>query len=169
VVVADECKFFREPNRFYRWNRKGTTPLMRVDRKREGTSFYGGLSLKTKREICYITKEHQTSIETCKFLDEVKKNYSDHQGKILLIWDGAKHHQGEVKKWLERNPNILELDKFPPYCPELNPQEHVWKAVRAELSTVVHRYSYSEIIDMASFLLKTNIFDYDFGFKAVLG
>lgn len=74
MVVADECKIQREPNPFYRWNTKGVTPVVKVDRKRGGYSFYGGLSLKTKSQIAYITKENQTAKETCKFLDEIKKS-----------------------------------------------------------------------------------------------
>ena len=100
MVVADECKIQREPNRFYRWNGRGQTPVIKVDRKKgDAVSFYGGLSLKTKREITYLTNEHQTGHETCFFLEEIKKHYQD-KGKVLLVWDGGTHHLGEVKDWL---------------------------------------------------------------------
>jgi len=165
VVVADECKIQREPNSFYRWSYRGKTPVVKVDRKKGGVSFYGGLSLKTKKQIGYITEERQTSYETCFFLDEIKRKYQG-QGKILLVWDGARHHLGEVKQWLKDNPNVVELFQFPPYCPDLNPQEHVWKTLRAELSTIVHRVDYRELIDRACKFLRTQTFDYDFGIPA---
>lgn len=168
MVVADECKIQREPNRFYRWNTKGQTPIIKVNRKKgDAVSFYGGLSLKTKREIAYLTTEHQTSQETCFFLDEIKKRYQG-KGTVLLVWDGARHHMGEVKNWLIRNPGVVELWKFPPYCPDLNPQEHVWKALRAELATIVHRVTYTQLIDRACRFLLTKIFEYDFGISANL-
>jgi len=167
VVVADECKIQKEPNRFYRWNIRGNTPIVKVDRNRDDTiSFYGGLSLKTKREIIYLTTEHQTGHETCRFLDEVKEKYKNEKGTVLLVWDGAKHHLGEVKDWLNKNPGIVELFKFPPYCPDLNPQEHVWKALRSELSKIIHQVTYKQLIDKACFFLKTSTFNYDFGIKA---
>jgi transposase len=168
VVVADECKIQREPNRFSRWSQKGHTPILKVDRKKgDAFSFYAGLSLKTKREIAYITQEHQTSHETCFFLDEIKKKYQG-KGKVLLVWDGAMHHLGEVTQWLIKNPGVVELFKFPPYCPDLNPQEHVWKALRADLSTIVHTVTYTQLIDRACRFLLTHRFDYDFGITAGL-
>lgn len=167
-MVADECKIQREPNPFYRWNIKGNTPVVKVDRKKgEAVSFYAGLSLNTKQEIAYLTKEHQTSRETCFFLDEIKRRYQG-KGKVLLVWDGAMHHMGKVKNWLTKNPGVVELFKFPPYCPDLNPQEHVWKTLRAELATIVHSVTYEQLIDRACRFLNTNTFDYDFGVTADL-
>ncbi len=168
MVVADECKIQREPNRFYRWNGKGQTPIIKVDRKKgDAVSFYAGLSLKTKREVAYLTKERQTGHETCFFLNEIKKNYQG-KGTVLLVWDGARHHMGEVKGWLQKNPGVVELFNFPPYCPDINPQEHVWKALRAELATIVHRVPYTQLIDRACRFLLTKTFDYDFGITAGL-
>lgn len=167
MVVADECKIQREPNPFYRWNQVGKTPVVKVNRQKGGMSFYGGLSLKQKRQIGYITKEKQTSRETCYFLDEIKRQYEG-KGKVLLVWDGARHHLGEVKQWLKENPGVVELFQFPPYCPDLNPQEMVWKALRSELATIVHRVNYEELIDRACRFLRTNTFDYDFGISANL-
>lgn len=168
MVVADECKIQREPNPFYRWSVKGKTPVIRVDRKKgDAVSFYGGLSLKTKREIAYITSNHQTGKETCHFLDEIRKRYEG-KGTVLLVWDGAMHHQGDVKVWLRNNPGVVDLFKFPPYCPDLNPQEHVWKVLRKELSTIVHEVSYEQLIDRACRILLTKTFDYDFGIPADL-
>lgn len=167
-MVADECKIQREPNTFYRWNTKGETPVIRVDRKKgNAVSFYGGLSLRTKREIEYITTEHQTAKETCRFLDEINRHYGG-TGTVLLVWDGAMHHQGDVKMWLRNHPGVVELFKFPPYCPDLNPQEHVWKALRKELSTIVHAVSYTRLIDRACRFLLTKTFDYDFKIPADL-
>ncbi len=140
--------------------------MVKVNRKKgDAVSFYGGLSLKTKEEIVYLTKERQTGHETCFFLDEIKKKYQG-KGKVLLVWDGARHHMGEVKDWLKKNPGVVELWNFPPYCPDLNPEEHVWKVLRAELATIVHKVTYTQLIDRACLFLLTHTFDYDFGISA---
>ena len=53
---------------------------------------------------------------------------------IVLFWDRAPWHRGKpIDQVLEENPR-LEIIFFPPGCPELNPQEHVWKAVRKTVS-----------------------------------
>jgi transposase len=53
---------------------------------------------------------------------------------LLLFWDRAPWHRGKpIDKVLEENPR-LEIIFFPTASPDLNPQEHVWKAVRKEVS-----------------------------------
>jgi len=53
---------------------------------------------------------------------------------ILLFWDCAPWHRGRpIDKVLEENPR-LEIIFFPTASPDLNPQEHVWKAVRKQVS-----------------------------------
>lgn len=53
---------------------------------------------------------------------------------IILFWDRAPWHRGRpIDKVLEDNPR-LEIIFFPTASPDLNPQEHVWKAVRKEVS-----------------------------------
>ena len=51
--------------------------------------------------------------------------------EVLLLWDGAPWHRGEVRKYLaEPQKWQLEIMYFPAYHPDLNPQEHVWKEAR---------------------------------------
>ena len=53
---------------------------------------------------------------------------------IVLFWDRAPCHRGKsIEKVLKDNPRF-EIIYFPPACPDLNPQVHVWKAVRKEVS-----------------------------------
>ena len=56
------------------------------------------------------------------------------EAPILLFWDRAPWHRGpKIKAILEANPR-LEIIYFPPGAPDLNPQEHVWKATRKAVS-----------------------------------
>lgn len=52
--------------------------------------------------------------------------------KIFLIIDnGPCHWLDDVgKKWLAENSDKIELHRLPPYSPEFNPTEGVWKATR---------------------------------------
>ncbi len=53
---------------------------------------------------------------------------------IVLFWDRAPWHRGKpIDKVLEENSR-LEIIYFPTASPDLNPQEHVWKAVRKKVS-----------------------------------
>lgn len=132
---------------------------MKVTRSHRAISFYGALSLITGEEIPHICA-WQNSEETIKFLEIIKKHYTG-KGVVLLIWDNASWHKSQIiKDWLRQNPGCIELMNFPVYSPNLNPQEHVWKLLKAELSHYIHEYSWKEIKDHACFFLNTHIFNY---------
>ena len=59
------------------------------------------------------------------FLKELSKAYPEDQ--ILLVCDGASWHKS---KGLEIPDNITLLN-IPPYTPEMNPIEQIWKQLRA--------------------------------------
>lgn len=75
---------------------------------------------------------------------------------ILLIWDNASFHKKkEVRKWLTDNPGVVELMNFPTYCPELNPQEHVWRAMKQHLAGLkTYSMRFDEIVIAAEKFLK---------------
>jgi transposase len=51
--------------------------------------------------------------------------------KMLVITDNASyHHAAGLQGWLKDNHDTLELLFLPPYSPDLNPIERVWKLLR---------------------------------------
>ena len=85
----------------------------------------------------------------------------------MLLWDNAPWHKGEaMKKFLATCVDFLIIN-FPPYAPDENPQEHVWKAARA---SVIHNKFISDIDSATRELLdylNNTIFKYAFfGFTA---
>lgn len=166
MVVADECKLQQEPNACYRWNPKRKTPVIKVNRKKQSVSIYGGLSKLTNKVITHFC-QWQESKETIKFLGRIKQHWLslrqelDHAAPLLLVWDGASWHKSqEVKLWLKSNPGVVELMNFPPYSPELNPQEKVWKALRQHLLESLIRDQFDITIKRAKSFLKNRKFHY---------
>jgi len=54
----------------------------------------------------------------------------------------------------------VELDYFPPYAPELNPQEHVWKELKRHINHLRGSASLTEIMSEAMKFLKNKTFSY---------
>lgn len=51
--------------------------------------------------------------------------------RLVLVLDNAKyHHARALQPWLRRQRKRLTLLFLPPYSPELNPIERVWKLTR---------------------------------------
>ncbi len=65
---------------------------------------------------------------------------------ILLLWDRAPWHSGPaIRDVLAANPR-LEVMSFPVAAPEVNPQEHVWKATRRAVS---HNHTVPRLAELA--------------------
>ena len=79
-----------------------------------------------------MRSEKMDAVTTAEHLQQVLEAIPD--VPILLLWDKAPWHRGEpIRKILDANPR-LEIIRFPTASPDLNPQEHVWKAVRSTIS-----------------------------------
>jgi hypothetical protein len=51
--------------------------------------------------------------------------------KILLILDNARYHHAKlIQPWLEEMKDVIELFFLPPYSPDLNAIEMLWKKTR---------------------------------------
>lgn len=62
-------------------------------------------------------------LEVLGFLRELLRHL---RGRLVVLWDNAHIHKGEpIRSLLRRHPR-LHLESFPPYAPELNPDEQVW-------------------------------------------
>jgi transposase len=113
------------------WAPKGQPPVVRTHRGREKTCFYGSLDLQTGKDI--VTQSPVMNAEvTAQHLRQILDAFPERP--ILLLWDRAPWHSGQpIRDLLAANPR-LEILRFPVAAPELNPQEHVWKATRRAVS-----------------------------------
>lgn len=179
----DEMSLQREHNPFYRWSKKGETTKVRFARdKSKKVYFFGGLSFRDKTQIAHLA-ETKKSLDFIKFLEEVKRRYrreitqklpqhleslresedGKYKGLVLVVLDGdSTHRSNETKAWLEKNYGMLEFLRLPTYSPDLNPQEHVWRALRKHLSRVEGKYTFGQTIDRACRFLLTQKFNYQF-------
>jgi transposase len=108
---------------------------VRADPGRKQTHFYGTLNLLSGKEIV-LRSDIMSSEVSAQFLMLILEAVPDNP--IVLFWDRAPWHRGaEVAKVLKENPR-LEIIFFPAASPDLNPQEHVWKATR---KTISHNHS----------------------------
>ena len=98
--------------------------------KRKIIHFYGFLNIKSGKVFLAKT-QNQTGETTVSILKKLAKYYQDK--KIVIFWDNASWHKSAfVRAYLETT-NQFKLYNFPPYAPDLNPQEHVWKEMREKV------------------------------------
>jgi transposase len=66
------------------------------------------------------------------FISEVRSKNSEYQGVIIILDNFSSHHSALVRE-TAREENI-ELIFLPPYSPDLNPIEFIWKSVKCAIS-----------------------------------
>jgi len=55
--------------------------------------------------------------------------------KILLVLDNARYHHAKIlQEWLDEMSDMLELFFLPPYSPDLNAIEMLWKKTRRNVT-----------------------------------
>jgi len=106
-------------------------PKIEVANNRKRRSIYGFLNIKNGYVHAYKT-EKQNMFETTKVLKKLFSFYPN--SKILLLWDNAGWHRGSAVMEFIKSVGRVEVLHFPPYAPEFNPQEHVWKLGRSMVS-----------------------------------
>lgn len=136
VLTSDESRLIWETQSRRAWLKTNQKTIIRVNRTKEYQSFLGSLNLKTGQ--CHLySLSWQNQEEVVKALRKLKKQYA---GKdICLVWDNAKWHKGKlIRQELKTGKSLANfyLVNFPPYAPDTNPQEHVWKYVR---DRIVHK------------------------------
>ncbi len=122
-MFQDEAGFSRVNKPKYCWCAKGTRPTVPCHHIREYRYAYGAVEPLTGESSFLIMPRCDTTCMNV-FLKHLSETYS--KDKIVLICDGAGWHKS---KSLEV-PSNIRLVFLPPYTPEMNPIEQIWKEIR---------------------------------------
>lgn len=136
ILALDEMSLYFQATLTRVWALVGQTPVIKVHPGRECCHFYGALNLRDGYEIA-LPVQQTTSTMTANFLMILLLLFPQ---SILLLLDRAPWHYGEVTDLIEHTER-LQVVYFPPACPDLNPQEHVWKCTRDAIS---HNHTYRQ-------------------------
>jgi transposase len=143
IVAGDEASVYLQSTVQVVWAPVGQTPVVKVDPGRDNTHFYGALDLHTGKEIVMRTTVMK-AVSSVLFLLKLVLAYPNQ--KILLLWDRAPWHHGPaIREFLATHSNF-EIFYFPPASPDLNPQEHVWKDAR---ENVTHNHTINQLDTLA--------------------
>lgn len=123
LMFQDEAGFGRINRPKYCWCVKGTRPSVPCRHIREYRYTYGAVE-PLSGESFFLVMPRCNTICMNIFLKELSLRYSD--DIILLCCDGAGWHK---TKSLYIPKNII-LFFIPPYTPEMNPIEQIWKEIR---------------------------------------
>lgn len=139
VCFQDEVHFMAESTITRSWYKKGSRPKVKSYPGRKSVAYSGFVTPSDGK--LYVSKltwfNYETTIESIRaFL----RDYAVPDGKRLyLIMDNAPWHKKARRLILDENNkeyadirNSLTIIPLPPYSPDLNPIEQVWRITRRE-------------------------------------
>ena len=98
---------------------------------RRSVGYFGAVRLRDGK-FFYRRETERFNGET--FFDFLRQFYRVHRGtrrRLVLILDNASYHHGRLHQpWREAHAERLVTEFLPPYSPELNPIERIWKLTR---------------------------------------
>lgn len=113
------------------WFERGKQRIIKTFGKHRGVKLVGYLNYETGEVYC---EEHDTydAKVFLKFLQNVlSKNIN---GKTVVILDNARiHHAKLLQEFLKENEECLQLMFLPPYSPNLNLIEGLWKWLKEKV------------------------------------
>lgn len=131
VLAADEMSLSTQTTIQKVWLPQGEYPQIEVATKRDARSIYGFLNIKTGQENAFKTKWQNMHI-TYDVLGELRKVYPTE--KLFIVWDKAPWHKGSKAQQFIKEDGKIETFDFPRAAPDENPQEHVWKKGRSNIT-----------------------------------
>jgi transposase len=112
------------------WIKKGVDKPIAQTASRTRVNVMGAIQLNTMNVVS-SRPDYVNGKTTVSFFDQLKAAYPD-SPKIHIILDQSGYHRSQLVKDAAIKKNI-ELHYLPPYSPNLNPIERLWKVMNEEV------------------------------------
>lgn len=147
IFFADEASVRTDYHAGTTWAPVGQTPIVKGSGKKRSVAMVSAVS--ARGELHFAVQEE--GIDRYDFLEFVKKLIGDAGRPVFLIMDNSTvHHAKVLKEYAKESNGMLRLYFLPPYSPDLNPDEWVWKNVKHDNLGRASAKSESELAEFAS-------------------
>jgi len=106
-------------------------PVVRHFPGRKNVGYFGAVRLRDGLFVATREPDKFNAQSFHNFMEKLLVVGSTEGRKMVLITDNAKYHHAKLhREWREEHADRFILYFLPPYSPDLNPVERVWKLVR---------------------------------------
>jgi transposase len=127
LVFVDESGFYLLPGVVKTYAPKGRTPIVDEWQTRDHLSVMGGVTPQGK-VYSLVRPTSLNGLHTIEFLVHLGRLGAD---RLLVVWDGSPiHRRAEVKAFVAEAGDAIHLEPLPPYAPDLNPVEWLWRQMK---------------------------------------
>ena len=128
IVFLDESAVRSDHHAGTTWGKRGKTPVVRTTGARFSLNMVGAVT--ARGDFRFMT--YAGTMNTEVFIRFLKRLLHDHDRPVYLVLDNHPVHKSKaVREFVESQEGRLELHFLPPYSPELNPVEQVWRHAKS--------------------------------------
>jgi transposase len=157
ILALDQMSAYLQATLTRVWSPIGQTPYVWVTPQRECLHFYGALNVLSGQEVV-LALPRLDGDHTIHFLEHLAACFPHRP--ILVLWDRAPWHKGKARRFIEAHPQF-DMLYFPPGCPDLNPQEHVWKQTRQAVGHLCQYRHISALRQTFQSYMENTLFHFD--------
>ena len=130
--ATDEVHFQQHGSRCRMWVPPETKdPILLHHPTRRSVGYFGAVRLRDGRFWSCRETGKFNAVTFWEFLKQLRQLSRTRRRRVVVIADNARSHHARLHQpWREEHAPGFELDYLPPYSPELNPIERVWKLTR---------------------------------------
>jgi transposase len=125
IFFQDEGRFGRISQLKKSWSAKGKRLVVPAQHIRQYTYTFAAIEPKSGETVSLILPEVNGETMSLFLAEVAARNPEDY---LLMVLDGAAWHKSKALVV----PHNMKLIFLPPYSPELNPVEQLWKAMRGK-------------------------------------
>lgn len=127
IYFADEAGIRSDYHSGTTWAPRGKTPVVRTTGKRFGLNMLSAISAKGLFRFMVVEGRVNGQV----FVEFLKRLLHHQERPVFLIVDNHPTHRAKVvTQFVASTEGRLRLFYLPPYSPELNPDESVWRHVK---------------------------------------
>jgi len=157
IYFADAAHIRSDHHSGRTWGKKGETPIVKSTGSRYGMSLISAIT--AKGEMRFMIKE-KGGVNADVFIEFLKRLLVGAQRKIFLIVDrGPAHRAKKTKDFVATVSEQLTLIYLPSYAPDCNPDELVWKHLKADTvgrKATTHKADFKKKVHAAMRSLQKN-------------
>jgi transposase len=106
-----------------------TDPILLHAPTRKSVALFGAVNLRNGQLVTQFSPKFN-AITFGDFLKKLQRRRRAHRRQLLILDNARYHHAKLLKPFLWTRRRALSLVFLPPYSPDLNPIERVWKLAR---------------------------------------
>lgn len=137
IFAADECSLCFSTTLKRAWIKTGKKTIVKTESEKKRQHYFGALNLHSgKHEL--IPLDWQDTENITDALRELARRYEGK--KLAIVWDNARWHRSkDIRELFGEGKEFehIRLIWMPPYAPDENPEEHVWKVGKEAVGNTV--------------------------------